>query len=142
VSGDLLDHDPAGTAAEALGRRALGLDAAWCALAGAAALAAGGPVGRHVGLPAGAVRLAGAGALGWAAALAVWSLAERWQPGVRRAAGANVLGAAALVGHAVARGTPRGRAGVLLAALQVAAFAGAQTKALMAAAPRPDAAES
>jgi hypothetical protein len=142
VSGDLLDHDPAGTAAEALGRRALGLDAAWCALAGTAALAAGGPVGRHVGLPAGAVRLAGAGALGWAAALAVWSLAERWQPGVRRAAGANVLGAAALVGHAVARGTPRGRAGEGGDLQGGQQHAGAQTKALLADAPHPDAAES
>ena len=130
-------HVPDAADAEPLGRRALGLDAAFCAAVGSAAVVAGGPIARQVALPAWLVRLTGIGVIGWAGAVGTWSVAEEWQPPARRVVAANGLATAALLGHAVAKGTPRGRAGVVVLAAAVAGFAYAQARALIAAEPRP-----
>lgn len=126
------DPDP-----EALGRRALGLNAAFCAAVGSAAVVAGGTIGRQVGLPGWLVRLTGAGVVGWAGVVGTWSVAEEWQPPARRVVAANGLATAALLGHAVVKGTPRGRAGVVVVAGAVTGFTYAEARALIAAEPRP-----
>ncbi|WP_370324310.1 hypothetical protein [Euzebya sp.] len=120
-------------AAEALARRALGLDAVWCTAVGVGAVVGGGSIGRAVDLPAGVVRLAGAATLGWAAAVGVWSVAEGWEAGTRRVAAANGAAVVALLGHAAVRGTRSGRVGIALVAGQAAGFAAAQVRALVVA---------
>jgi hypothetical protein len=134
---ETISHDAGGMSAEALGRRALGLDAAWCTAVGAVALVAGGPVGRAVDVPGWLVRAGALGVVGWGSALGVWSVAEAWEPPTRRALAANVAGTAALVGHAAVKGRPAGRIAVLLLAGQAAGFAYAQARALVAAQPHP-----
>lgn len=121
---------------EALARRSLGLDAAFCLAVGAAAAVAAGPIAGAVGVSSGLVRVAGVVTVGWAGVVGLWSVAEEWQPPTRRVLGVNALAAAALLGHAAARGTPRGRVGVAGLAAAVAGFGAVQLKALIAAEPR------
>ncbi|MGI9016246.1 MAG: hypothetical protein ACR2HR_03925 [Euzebya sp.] len=120
---------------EALARRALGLQAAWCAAVGTGAVLFGGGIARAVRLPSSVVRVGGLASIGWSATVALWSLAEEWKPATRRVTGANVVAASALTGHALARGTAAGRVGIGLTAAQLAGFAFTQAKALVAAEP-------
>lgn len=115
---------------ETLGKRALGLDAVYCAGGGLVAVAAAQPLGRLLDVPSWLVAACGVGALVWAAALAIASRGSRWRATVVSVAVANGVAAATFAGLALV--APALGAQLLLAAvaLEVMAFAGAQLLAV------------
>ena len=115
---------------EALARRALGLDAAWCAAAAAVAVVASGPLGRTLAVPAPVVAGAGMVTGAWAGVVGLWSVAEDWRGPTGRVAGVNVVAAAGLVGLAATRPRRSGRTLAALLSVQVGGFAVAQMRAI------------
>jgi hypothetical protein len=115
---------------EALGRRLLRLDAAYCAGAGLIALVLAAPLSRLFGVPLLLLAAIGAGTLVWALLVLRFARGTQWRAPLARVAAANAVAAVALVGLAAV--SPALAARLLLAAVavEVAAFAGGQAAAL------------
>jgi hypothetical protein len=115
---------------EALGRRLLLLDAAYCLGAGALAIVLADPLARLFAAPATLLVALGAATAAWAACVAMLARRGEWRRSVATVAVANALGALAIA--ALALVAPALAARLLLAAIavEVAAFAAAQLVAL------------
>ena len=111
-------------------RRLLGSEALGSVALGVVVLGAARPVGRAVGLPAWIVRLAALGSVGWGTGVGVAALAEDWPGVTRQVVLVNGGIAAALAGHAVARGRLVGRLGVAGLAAAVGGLAYQQARAM------------
>lgn len=124
-------RDAAADAEEASGRRLMGVQAGSMVALGLVAGVAGGPVGRHVGLPGWLVRLAGASTVAAGMGVGVASVAEDWRAPLRVVLTGNGVAGAALLGHAAFRGTVPGRVAVLGLAAACGAGAYRQARALV-----------
>lgn len=116
--------------AEKLARTSLILDAAYCALGGAAVALLHERVARAMRIDERVVISVGLITVGWAAVVGRMSALDDWQTATLAVCGANVAAATTLAGLGVKR--PRGRARALLAvtACEVAAFAVSQAGAV------------
>jgi hypothetical protein len=115
---------------EALARRLLRLDAAYCAAAGLILVALFLPLSRLFHVPAAIPLAAGLATVGWALVVRRLARVPAWRATVARIAAANAFAALALV--ALAALSPGLVSRLLLAAvaIEVAAFAGGQVAAL------------
>ena len=116
---------------EELGRKALGVDAAYCGAIGAVCIVASRPLAKWTGLPVPAVAGIGAGAAAWSGFVARPASQRNWQSGVRVVAAANAVAAGALA-FAAKRQSRRGmRLALGATALEVGAFAAVQIASLI-----------
>lgn len=115
---------------EALGRRLLRLDAAYCAAAGLITVAAFGPLSSLLAAPQALLVVAGVAALAWAVVLRHLARRTHWRSPVAVVAAANLLAAGAIA--ALAFATPELAGQLLLAAvaIEVTALAAGQIAAL------------
>ena len=115
---------------ELLGRRLLLLDAVYCAAAGALAIVAFGPLAELLAAPEHLLVAAGAAAIAWALVLRHLARRSQWRAPVAAVAAANLAAAVAIA--ALAFATPRLAGQLVLAAVavEVAAFAAGQLRAL------------
>src|SRR4051794_6369876 len=118
-----------GMSVEALGRRLLRLDAAYCAAAGLIALVLAAPLARLFHVPLLLIAAIGSATVVWALVVRRLASSDRWRAPLARVAAANAVAAAGLV--ALAALSPELGARLLLAAVavEVAAFAGGQAAA-------------
>jgi len=115
---------------ERLARRLLRFDAAYCAGAGAIAVALCVPLARLFHIPVAVPAAAGAATLVWALLLVRLAGGDAWRGAVARVAGANVVAAAALGALAIVAPMLAGQLLLAAVAVEVAAFGAGQIAAL------------
>jgi hypothetical protein len=115
---------------EALGRRLLRLDAAYCAGAGAIALLLFSPLARLLDAPEPVPAVAGALTIGWAYVLLRLAARSDWRRAVTVVALANVVAAAAILALGAVVSATLGRLLLAAVAMEVAALAAGQVVAL------------
>jgi hypothetical protein len=108
-------------------QRSLRLDAVYCAVAGILALALAAPLGRLFHVPAVLPVAIGAATVAWAALLAALARRDAWRRPVAVVAGANAATSLAVGALAYAAPAVAGRLLLAAVAVEVAAFAAAQT---------------
>ena len=115
---------------DALARRLLRLDAAYCAGAGALAIALYAPLARLFEAPQAVFFLVGSAAIGWALVLLRLARAQAWRISAGVVAAANLVGAAAVAAVAAFAPALAGRLLLVAVAAEVSAFAVGQLAAL------------
>jgi hypothetical protein len=115
---------------DALARRLLRLDAAYCAGAGALAIALYAPLSRLFEAPEAVFFFAGSAAITWALVLLRLARAQTWRLSAGVVAAANIVGAAAIGAVAAFAPALAGRLLLVAVAAEVSAFAVAQLAAL------------
>jgi len=115
---------------DARARRLLRLDAAYCAGAGALAIALYAPLSRLFEAPQAVFFLVGSAAIAWALVLLRLARAQTWRFSAGAVAAANLVGAAAIAAIAPFAPALAGRLLLVAVAAEVGAFAVGQLAAL------------